>query len=110
MGSVAVRGHQRGCRSADGAAVGGSFGQVASAAVGFAWPGYSLSARSLPRLATSGRPVWSGGLGTLGPPAPVGAAGLRSDQTPEGRDQWARQPLRWPSPTTTPRAVSYAAS
>ena len=78
MGSVAVRGHQRGCRSADGAAVGDSFGQVASAAVGFAWPGYSLSARSLPRLATSGRPVWAGGLGTLGTPAGVGAAAAAS--------------------------------
>ena len=33
-----------------------------------------LGLESLPRLARSGRPVWSGGLGPLGPPAAVGAA------------------------------------
>lgn len=37
-----------------------------------------LGLESLPRLATSGRPVWSGGLGTLGAPAAVGAAAATS--------------------------------
>jgi hypothetical protein len=37
-----------------------------------------LGLESLPRLATSGRPVWSGGLGTMGPPAAVGAAAATS--------------------------------
>ena len=37
-----------------------------------------LGLESLPRLATSGRPVWSGGLGTMRPPAAVGAAAATS--------------------------------
>ncbi len=32
----------------------------------------------MPRLARSGRPVWSGGLGALGTPAAVGAAAATS--------------------------------
>ena len=40
--------------------------------------GLELGLESLPRLATSGRPVWSGRLGTLGAPAAVGAAATAS--------------------------------
>ena len=41
-----------------------------------------LGLESLPRLAGSGRAVWPGGLGTLGPPAAVGDAAATS--TPLG--------------------------
>jgi hypothetical protein len=37
-----------------------------------------LGLESLPRLARSGRPKWSGGLGTLGAPASVGGAAATS--------------------------------
>jgi hypothetical protein len=40
--------------------------------------GLRLGLESLPRLARSGRPKWSGGLGTLGSPAAVGAAAATS--------------------------------
>jgi hypothetical protein len=54
-----------------------------------------LGLESLPRLARSGGPTWSGGLGTLGAPAAVGAAaatctavgaGGSADVEPDG--QW----------------------
>jgi hypothetical protein len=54
-----------------------------------------LGLESLPRLATSGRPVWSGGLGTMRPPAAVGAAaatstavGTRGQPDVEPHRQW----------------------
>jgi hypothetical protein len=40
--------------------------------------GLRLGLESLPLLARSGRPKWSGGLGTLGTPAGVGAAAATS--------------------------------
>ncbi len=49
----------------------------------------------MPRLARSGRPVWSGGLGALGTPAAVGAAaatstavGTRGQPDVESHCQW----------------------
>ena len=57
--------------------------------------GLELGLESLPRLAGSGRAVWPGGLGTLGPPAAVGAAaaastgvGARSQPDVEPNRQW----------------------
>ena len=54
-----------------------------------------LGLESVPRLATSGRPVWSGGLGTVGSPAAVGAAatastavGARGELDVEPHRQW----------------------
>jgi len=54
-----------------------------------------LGLESLPRLARSGRAVWPGGLGTLGPPAAVGdaaatatAVGTRSQPDVEPHRQW----------------------
>ena len=57
--------------------------------------GLELGLESLPRLAGSGRAVWPGGLGTLGPPAAVGdaaatatAVGTRSQPDVEPHRQW----------------------